>query len=96
MLKWDIKIHKYPKFMDEIEVITTPNAYKKFYANRLFEVRNSNNEIIAEGNSIWIYLNTETKRPITIPDFFGEKYQQGKNGKACHQNPFGHHFKVVF
>lgn len=74
MYKWDVKIHSYPKFKDEIKIITNPNAYKKFYANRLFEIRSSTNELLAEGNSIWIFLNTESKRPSAVPELFGKLY----------------------
>lgn len=74
LYKWDVKIYKYPKFMDEVKIITNPNAYRKFYANRLFEVRGENNELLAEGNSIWIFLNTENKRPKPVPGIFGKLY----------------------
>lgn len=81
MYKWDINIYKYPKFMDEIKIITIPNAYKKFYANRLFEVRNNKNELLADGNSIWIFLNTTTKRPSAIPELFGKLYKMNPDNE---------------
>ena len=88
MYKWDVKIYKYPKFMDEIKIITIPNAYKKFYANRLFEVRDKNDELLAEGNSIWIFLNTENKRPKAVPQIFGELYEMNPDAEIINiENP---------
>ena len=88
MYKWDVKIYRYPKFMDEIRITTNPNAYKKFYANRLFEVRDKNNELLAEGNSIWIFLNTENKRPAAIPAMFGDLYKMSSDAEIVNiKNP---------
>lgn len=88
MYKWNIKIYKYPKFMDEIKITTIPNAYKKFYANRLFEVRDKNNELLAEGNSIWIFLNTENKRPAAVPQMFGDLYEMNPGNEIVNiENP---------
>lgn len=88
MYKWDVKVYKYPKYMDEVKIITNPNAYKRFYANRLFEVRDKNNELLAEGNSIWIFLNTESKRPSAVPELFGKLYEMNPENEIINiENP---------
>jgi medium-chain acyl-[acyl-carrier-protein] hydrolase len=72
--KWDIKMDRYPLLGEKIEIRTIPHSYKRFYANRRFEVYDEAGNQIAEAKSLWILVNTERKRPIRIPQAMGLAY----------------------
>ncbi len=66
LYKWDIKIHKYPIYGENIKVRTAPHSFKKFYAYRWFDILNRQGEKLVNANSIWLLINTDKKRPIKI------------------------------
>lgn len=59
----EIKVHHMPTWGEEIVVKTAGRGIHKLFALREFEVCNSKGEVIAEANSAWLLLNTQTKRP---------------------------------
>jgi medium-chain acyl-[acyl-carrier-protein] hydrolase len=72
--KWDIKVNRYPTLGEKITIKTTPLAYKKFYANRKFDIYDGTGELIAEASSLWLLINTERKRPVRITEAMGASY----------------------
>lgn len=72
--KWEIKVDRYPVLGERIKIKTIPHAYKRFYANRKFEVYDESGELIASANSLWILVSTERKRPIRINETMGMAY----------------------
>lgn len=71
---WEIVIKQLPKVCQEISVGTFPCAFKGFYGHRNFCVKDSNGEVIVIANSLWVYINYETKRPTRIPEVVASKY----------------------
>ncbi|MFD3155398.1 acyl-[acyl-carrier-protein] thioesterase [Haloimpatiens sp. FM7330] len=78
LYKWDIKIHRYPLYNEKIKVRTWAYGLKKFYAYRKYEIVDSNGEIIAEADSIWLLINIEKRKPIRIPDFMYDAFNISK------------------
>lgn len=72
--KWDIKINKYPLFMDTIKVITEPTGFVRFYAYRKYEMRSSSDELLVTGNSLWFFVDTVAKRPTKITEDMHKGY----------------------
>lgn len=69
LLKYDITIHKYPKYKDVITVDTKVLGSKKFYGYRQNTIKDSDGNIIAEVISTAILIDYEKRRPMKIsPD----------------------------
>lgn len=71
---WEIVIKDMPKVCQEISVGTFPCSFKGFYGHRNFCVTNANDEVIAMANSLWVYINYETKKPARIPEVVASAY----------------------
>ncbi|WP_194192633.1 acyl-[acyl-carrier-protein] thioesterase [Clostridium chrysemydis] len=75
--KYDIKIHRYPKYREKIIVKTMPIGFKRFYAYRGYEIRSEEGELLAEGLALFFLINIERRRPMRILkeqyDMYGEE-----------------------
>ena len=71
---WEIVIKDMPKVCQEISVGTFPCSFKGFYGHRNFLVTNDRDEMIAMANSLWVYINYETKKPARIPEVVAQAY----------------------
>lgn len=71
---WSVNIEEYPVYGQKVFVETWPSGFERFMANREFLIRNENNRIIARASSAWILINFEKRRPVRIPQEFGELY----------------------
>lgn len=80
--KYDIKVKRYPKFGEKIKVVTSASSFKKFYASRLYEIYDENNERIVEGEGILLLINIDKRRAIRIPEDQYEAYNVDKNEKS--------------
>ena len=79
LYKWDIKIIKYPEFKETIKVRTQPSYLKGFHAFRYFDILDLNGDQVVTANSMWLFLNTDTKRPTRITSDIFEGYSVDKN-----------------
>lgn len=66
--KYDIKVNRYPRYGEKIKVVTMAKSFKKFYASRAYEIYDSNNEKIVEGEGIFLLINIDKRRAVRIPD----------------------------
>jgi medium-chain acyl-[acyl-carrier-protein] hydrolase len=75
LYKWNVDIYNYPTYGEKIKIRTRPYSMKKFYAYRIFEIFNSQGELIGKADSIWFLINIEKRRPSRINkdiyDFYG-------------------------
>ena len=56
------------KYGDEVEITTYVKDIRRFRSMRAYEIRDSQSgNLIAEATTDWVYLDTETLRPVTIP-----------------------------
>jgi len=72
--RWHLQINRYPVYGEKVTIETWPSSFERFYATREFLIRDHNQEIIGRATSLWIFLNTETKRPFRIGPEFREAY----------------------
>ena len=63
---WEIKIRRYPVMGEKICVETWPYAFKGFYGYRNFRITNGQGEELVLANSVWVYMDTATMRPVRI------------------------------
>lgn len=75
LYQWDVDIKRYPKYREKITVKTEPYSFKKFYAYRLFEVLDENNNLLVSAKSVWFLIDIEKRRPKKIPQFMYEAYE---------------------
>ena len=73
---WEIVIKDMPKVCEEISVGTFPCSFKGFYGHRNFLVTNAQDEVIVLANSLWVYINYETKKPARIPEEIASRYDE--------------------
>lgn len=68
LFKWNIEIHRYPVFNETVMIKTRPKAFKNFFGNREYDIFAPDGELIVEAKSLWILADTETRRPIRVPE----------------------------
>lgn len=74
LLKYDIKIHEYPKMNDVITADTVVLGVKKFYGYRTHSIRNKEGKVLVEIKSAAILVDLEKRRPTTVSDEQREVY----------------------
>lgn len=72
---WEIKIKRYPKLGEQIKVSTWPYTFKGFFGFRNFTIEDENGELLAIANSVWVYLDTESMRPVKVTKEMAQAYQ---------------------
>jgi medium-chain acyl-[acyl-carrier-protein] hydrolase len=75
LTRWKVDFIRLPKFNDTLTLRTTPKAFRGFYANREYEFYNKSDELLIRANTLWIFVNTESRRPLKIPDEMFSHYQ---------------------
>ncbi len=78
LYKWSIHIKRYPSFREKIRVRTTPRSFRKFYANRSFELIDSQGNTIAVANSIWFLISVEKRKAMRITEDMYKAYGMDK------------------
>lgn len=63
---WQIVIHRIPSLGEEITVSTWPYDFKAMYGYRNFLLSDHKGEVLAFANSIWVYMDTLTHRPVKL------------------------------
>jgi medium-chain acyl-[acyl-carrier-protein] hydrolase len=67
LLNWDIKVFEWPEFNSTIKIITEPTTFKRYLANREYFVKNAEGKILIEAKSVWVFADTQTRKPVTVP-----------------------------
>lgn len=63
---WQICVDRYPVMGEPIVVSTWAYDFKGFYGYRNFTLHTGGGELLSYANSLWIYMNTETKSPAKV------------------------------
>ena len=71
---WQIVVDRYPVYNEKIKINTWAYDFKGMYGYRNFSMEGEDGKQIAIANSIWLYLDTQTMRPIKISTEELEKY----------------------
>lgn len=71
---WQICVEHMPKLTDKIKVQTWPYDMRGFYGYRNFALRDEKDEMLAYANSIWVLVDTETGKPVKVPQEIGDTY----------------------
>lgn len=73
--KYNVNIKRHPMYGETITIKTKPLAFRKFYAFRTFEVLDSNNETIITADSLWMLLDSNKRKPVTINEYLTDTYK---------------------
>ncbi len=63
---WQIVVDKYPVLGDYITTATWAYDFQSMYGYRNFVIKDSNGEICACANSIWVFMDMKQGKPIRI------------------------------
>lgn len=74
LLSWQVVICRYPKFGETIRAYTWPYDFKSFLGYRNFKIEDAKGEVITYANSVWVYMDTENKRPVKVPEEVRQRY----------------------
>ena len=72
--KWHIAIHKSPVFGQNIRIRTLPVSIAGFMGFRQFWVYAENGEVLISAESAWIFVNTQSKRPMRATEDMKRAY----------------------
>ena len=61
---WQLEIMRRPKVGERIEVSTWATGFKGVFGPRDFSMKTSEGEEFARAHSLWVYIDTETGRPV--------------------------------
>lgn len=71
---WQICCDEMPRLMEDITVSTWPYEMKAFYGFRNFTLNRRNGDRLAYANSVWVLVDTETGRPVKVPQAIIDTY----------------------
>ena len=74
---YDVKIFRNPVYGEKIKARTEAIGFKKFYALRSYEMIDSEGNIIATANAIFLLINLEKRRMMRVPEEQYEIYGAG-------------------
>ncbi len=61
---WQVIAERYPALGERITIGTFPTEFKGLFGNRNFYIKDESGNMIAKAYSVWVFLDTETGRPV--------------------------------
>lgn len=71
---WQIVVERFPELGERVTIGTYPYGMKVFLGYRNFVMQDEKGEYFAKANSIWSLLNTDTGKPVPVPEEMIERY----------------------
>lgn len=71
---WQIKIHRFPQFGEELNVNTWPYDFKSMFGYRNFTLTDKEDNLLVAANSIWVFADTDTGRPVKPDPDYAVRY----------------------
>lgn len=63
-----VKMIRYPKWEEEVKVVTFPRGGRKIVAWRDFEIKGTDGDTIALATSEWMLIDLKTRKIVSIPE----------------------------
>lgn len=80
--QYDIRINRMPRFGDSVLLRTIPESIYRFMGFRRFWVLNQEGEDLVSADSSWLYINTQTRRPLRVSEDMKQAYGHMDNPEA--------------
>lgn len=74
MNSWQIQIHRFPHYGERLQVNTWPYDFKSMFGYRNFTLTDENGELLVVANSIWVFADTDTGRPVRPDPEYASRY----------------------
>lgn len=71
---WQIVIRRRPKLLEKVTTGTWAYKFDKFFGYRNFVFQTPEKEMLACANSVWVFIDTGTGRPVRPDGNFGNAY----------------------
>jgi acyl-ACP thioesterase len=71
---WQICKKRMPRLAEQITTQTWAYGMKSFYGYRNFVMLDEQGEQLAYANSVWVLVDTESGRPVKVPELMSERY----------------------
>ncbi|MCL2677193.1 MAG: thioesterase [Streptococcaceae bacterium] len=88
IISYDITIHRLPKFLEKIEIITEAKSYNKFFCYRQFTFLSEDGTPLVEMNTTWIIMNKENRKVERVQDDIVAPYESEKTTKIIRPYKF--------
>ncbi len=75
LVSWQVVVKRCPVFGERIRICTWPYDFGGFYGYRNFTMEDARGEVLAYANSVWVFLDLESKKPKKIDEMFLEAYR---------------------
>lgn len=74
MNSWQIEIHRFPRYGEVLNVNTWPYDFKSMFGYRNFTLTDEAGELLVVANSIWVFADTATGRPVKPDPEYASRY----------------------
>ena len=74
LCSWQITVDRYPELGEKVKIGTFPYDMKGFLGYRNFLMLDEKGESLAKANSLWSLLDTNTGKPVAVPENMIQKY----------------------
>ena len=81
VFNYKIKVFKPTNYQDELRVETYIKTFRKYFAVRVFEIYNEENELVLQSESLAFFIDMVKAKPCTIPDYYYNKYNISEEDK---------------
>ena len=75
LLGWEFEIKRLPGMGERVVVSTLPYDFKGSFGYRDFVLSTQEGEMLARADSMWMFANWETLRPLRIPEEIYGRYE---------------------
>lgn len=86
LYKLQVKVHKFPKRWELIQVTTWPSTGDGIRAYRDYELHDNSGYLLASGLSQWMVLDIRKKRPVKMPkELMNKRYKNDQHVLELHR-----------
>ncbi len=74
LVYWDVRVDRYVKCGEDIEIFTWPHELKGCFGYRNFCIKDAGGRMCAYADSLWVYMDLDNLRPLRAEPVIKEKY----------------------
>lgn len=74
MNSWQIEVLRFPRYGERLHVNTWPYDFKSMFGYRNFTLTDEEENLLVVANSIWVFADTSTGRPVKPEPSYASRY----------------------